>query len=138
VAKKSKKKRTRVPGLKKGEGLTKEQHAFLAALPEAFGVIVTAAEAAGVDRRCHSNWIKNPEYREAFEEAFEAGTQKLEAAAIERASRKAKPSDILLIFMLKARRPDVYRDNVKHEHTGKIDLPVFVIEVEKGADDAAD
>src|SRR5207253_2000949 len=38
----------------------------------------------------------------------------LEAVAIKRAH---DGSDVLLIFLLKARRPDVYRDNHRVEHT---------------------
>lgn len=36
-------------------------------------------------------------------------------------------SDTLLIFMLKARNPDKYRDNVKVSHAGQIDHKVTTI-----------
>ena len=63
------------------------------------------------------------EVRERLEEANETSTQLLEDEARRRAM---KSSDLLLIFMLKARRPDIYRDNVKHEHEGRIDLQLQV------------
>lgn len=53
----------------------------------------------------------DPAFREAYEEAFEASTDELERAAFQRAKDR---SDLLMIFLLKARRPLVYRERVEH------------------------
>ena len=37
-----------------------------------------------------------------------------------------KYSDALLMFLLKANRPDKYRDNIKVDHAGSIDTPAPV------------
>jgi hypothetical protein len=48
-------------------------------------------------------------------EIEEASTEQLERIAVRRAS---EGSDVLLIFLLKARRPEVHRDHHRVEHTG--------------------
>jgi hypothetical protein len=68
---------------------------------------------------------KSESYRKAFEEADEAATEVLEKEAWLRATEgreekvyfngvvvgtNRKPSDLLLIFLLKSKRPDVYRE----------------------------
>jgi hypothetical protein len=106
---------------------TKErnQRAFLAAFAET-GVVYKAAEAAGLSRASHSNWMKqDSSYVEEFELLYEEVCQKLEAEAMRRAvdgyqepvyqggklvGHKMKYSDNLLIFMLKAMRPEKYRE----------------------------
>jgi hypothetical protein len=70
-------------------------------------------------RRCDSD----PAFAERYAEANEMATQLLEQVARERA---VKHSDLLMIFLLKARRPDIYRDNIKHSHEGQIDLRLQV------------
>ena len=50
-------------------------------------------------------------------------------------------SDTLLIFLLKGKRPEVYRENVKVEHSGKIAHDVTGMsleELERLADQLAD
>ena len=77
-----------------------------------------AARAAGISVRTAYNHRQSDEdFALDWADAIEAGTQELERVAIERAKDK---SDVLLIFLLKARRPDVYRDNVKVEHSGSV------------------
>lgn len=102
-----------------------KKRAFLAAYAEC-GTIVHAAELAGVSRRSHDNWIaSDPVYAAAFRDAGEQAIQRLEQEARRRAIEGIeKPvyqggkqvgvareySDTLLIFLLKAARPHVYRD----------------------------
>ncbi|MCH7474353.1 MAG: hypothetical protein IIA27_06745 [Gemmatimonadetes bacterium] len=99
-----------------------------------------ACEVAGVGRSSHYRWLeKDPEYREAFELAKEDAADILEAEAYRRAVEgvekpvgwyKGKPggtvreySDILLIFLLKALRPEKYRERVEmHGVLANIDL----------------
>lgn len=127
--------------------LTAPQRAFLAAY-EHEPIITRAAVAAGIERRCVPRWRKeSPAFAAAFEEADELATQMLEAEAVRRAQAgvkrfkfdKGRPimhpetgepyyeldySDTLLIFMLKSKRPEVYKDRSQHEHTGKEGGPI--------------
>lgn len=81
------------------------------------------------------------EFAEAYQEAIEHSTQLLEREAIRRAAEGwdeahvtnkgeiyviRKYSDVLLMFLLKARRPETYRDNHKIEHTGPNGTPLEV------------
>jgi len=89
----------------------------------------TASEAAritGIPRDTHSKWLqKSAAYREAFQAADDEATEVLEKEALRRAvegreetvyfngvpvGTVKKYSDVLLIFLLKAKRPDVYRE----------------------------
>jgi hypothetical protein len=94
--------------------MTAKQRAFLAAF-ERVGTITEAARKARISRRDHCNWKKDPEYAAAFDGAKEVAIEALESIARKRATRTRKPSDLLLIFMLKAARPEVYRDNARVE-----------------------
>jgi hypothetical protein len=47
--------------------------------------------------------------------AIEAGTDVLEDHAFARATDPEKPSDILTIFLLKARRPEKFKDTYRQE-----------------------
>lgn len=97
--------------------------------------VTLAAEAAGIDRATAYRWRDNDkEFATAWDEALEAGTDRLEEEALRRARfGVAKPvyqggklvgavqeySDTLMIFLLKGRRPDKFRDRVSTELTGK-------------------
>jgi hypothetical protein len=105
----------------------RKKRAFLAAYSE-LGTVTHAADAAGIDRRSHSNWMhSDPGYRDAFESAGEMAVQHLEREARRRAIEGTeKPvyqggklvgtireySDTLLIFLLKGARPERYRERV--------------------------
>jgi hypothetical protein len=60
-------------------------------------------------------------FRDALDEARERGTQYLEDAALERATDYERPSDALLMFLLKSRRPEVYRERVDVRATGRVE-----------------
>ena len=66
-------------------------------------------------------------FRDALEDARERGTQYLEDAALERATDYERPSDALLMFLLKARRPEVYRERLDVRATGKVERVKRVI-----------
>jgi hypothetical protein len=105
---------------------TPKKAAFLAAFAEA-GTVKHAAEIAGVSPKHPYYWLQNDsKFAAAFEQAKEDAIQSLEWEARRRAiegrsepvfykgKRCAvirKPSDTLLIFLLKAARPEIYRDN---------------------------
>lgn len=83
-------------------------------------------DETGISRFHHIKWLaKSADYRKRFEEAEEAATEILEREALRRAvhgreepvyyngqqvGKVTKYSDVLLIFLLKAKRPDVYRE----------------------------
>ena len=121
------------------------------------GSITIAAKAAGVSQGIHYKWLDDPEYAAAFAEAEREAINALETELFTRVYegteepvvyqgelcyRKDKngkltdkpltirrKSDTLLIFALKGKKPEVYRDNFKGEivHTG-------VMAVSKGPD----
>ena len=87
------------------------------------GIIAPCAKAAGIARRTHYDWLTNdPEYREAFAAAQLDADDALEAEARRRACDTEKPSDTLLIVMLKMRGRFVE----KREHTGAEGGPIQV------------
>jgi hypothetical protein len=103
---------------------------FLAAFAHC-GRIRRAAQAAQVSWRLHYYWLEDdPDYAAAFEAAKKMAGDFLEDEAIRRAMEGwEKPvyykgehvdnervySDLLLIVMLKAAKPEKYRENVKVE-----------------------
>ena len=117
----------------------KRREKFLASLA-AGGSITMACKASGLPRRTAYDWRKaQPSFALAWDEAVEAGTDLLEDEAIRRARDGVeKPiyqggklvghtheySDTLLIFTLKARRPEKFRDNSRVELTGKDGGPI--------------
>jgi hypothetical protein len=104
----------------------RKRAAFLAAYAEN-GTITHAAKAAGVDRATHYRWLDDADYAERFGVAQEESIEALEREGRRRAVEGTeepvyqggklvgtirKYSDTLLIFLLKAQRPAVYRERV--------------------------
>jgi len=109
---------------------------FLSALAQ-YGNVSRAALYAGIERStAYDERHANPEFADDWEYALELGTSGLEDEAKRRAFegvKKEKPiyvrgklahtlveteySDTLLIFLLKAHRPDKYRETVNQRHT---------------------
>lgn len=115
------------------------QGAFLAAYAQ-LARVNKAADAAGVDRRTHYDWLREDgDYREEFERAKELAVQQLEDEAVRRAVEGVeepmniggemimvrKFSDPLLMFILKGQKPTVYRERQSIEHTGKDGSPLI-------------
>ena len=113
----------------KGTLYNRRQRAFLAAFRET-GNVRLACEVAGVGRSSHYRWReKDPAYREAFDLAREDAADILEAEAFRRAVEGVEEpvgwykgvaggtvrrySDVLLMFQLKALRPEKYRERVE-------------------------
>src|SRR4030095_9043088 len=102
-----------------------QKAAFLEAYARA-GTAMGAAKLSGVDDRNHYAWLqKSEQYRAQFAIAKERAAQVLEAEARRRAcdgyddpiyyngvqvGHVRRYSDLLMIFLLKAAKPDVYRD----------------------------
>ncbi len=123
--------------------------AFLAAYAKC-GNVTEAARLAKVARSQHYEWMEDSEYAAAFANAHHEACDLLEAEARRRAvegvqepvvyqgecsykpdslGRRTnriltirKYSDVLLIFLMKGAMPDKYRDNVKHEISGNVNL----------------
>ena len=92
--------------------------AFLAELADSCNV-TGAARAAGISREAAYEHRKgDPAFAAAWEDAIEQAIEKLEHAARQRA---LTVSDTLAIFLLKAHRPKVYREN---QAAGTEDDPV--------------
>lgn len=80
---------------------------FLAAYAQA-GMVTEACKVAGVGRStAYRERQADEDFALAWADVEERSTEELEAEA----TRRAKDgSDVLLIFMLKSRRPEIYRD----------------------------
>lgn len=112
---------------------------FLEHLRETANVSSSAREA-GVARQVAYKERDNSEaFRDAWDDAIEEGLDYLEAEARRRAYEGTlKPvyqqgvqvgeireySDTLTIFLLKGRRPEVFSERIKQEHTGKDGGPI--------------
>lgn len=141
---------TEIPASKKAWNPTPKQAAFLAAY-RLCGNITRAAAMAGVHPdtpRC--NWKGEDGFDEAMGQALEEAVDHLEEEARRRAQDgvdepvyyKGSPcgavrkySDTLLIFLLKGARPQKFRENVKMEHGGEVNIAHAV--VVKGIDTEA-
>ena len=108
----------------------RKQQAFLAAYVACTGNITQAAQSAKVSRQSVLTWRQQyPAFADALADADEQVTDDLEAEALRRAKgwtevRVAadgttyevhKYSDTLLIFLLKGRRPEKYRESGKRD-----------------------
>lgn len=104
------------------------------------GNISHSAREAGIDRGTHYKWLNDPEYAEAFKHADGEAGDALEAEARRRAVEGVdepvgwykgeaggvvrRYSDTLLIFLLKGRKPDVFGDKIRAEHSGPDGGPI--------------
>jgi hypothetical protein len=119
--------------------LIKKHKAFLSAF-KATASITKAAKACGLERTTHYDWLETVAgYKEAFEAAKDEAAQTLEDEAVRRAHEgvlqaryyQGKPigaeriySDGLMMFLLRALRPEKYRERVSAELTGKDGGPI--------------
>lgn len=98
---------------------------FLEYLSE-HGNVTDACHMAHISRRTVMRAKKDPDFKRLYDEAFALGTEAMEDEAILRATKGInepvfwkgrrvatikKKSDLLLMFILKARKPEMYRDN---------------------------
>ena len=94
-----------------------------------------AAQLAGVPESTASLWrARSPEFQAMLAAAEERRIQLLEAEAWRRA---VGGSDTMLIFMLKAARPAVYRENHTIELTGPNGAPLELSDPQRAARIAA-
>jgi len=130
---------------------------FLAALRETGGNVGRACVTAGLVRRSVYDWREaDAAFAVEWDEAVEFGTEELEEEARRRAFAGVdepvfykgdecgyvrKYSDTLLIFLLKARKPDKYRENVKitvEEVDSTIDAAIRAHKLPAGTQDHLD
>lgn len=77
------------------------------------GTVRAAAEQIGLTTRSVRQAIKqDPAFAELVQEALEDNTELLEEVAYRRA---LEGDNLMTIFMLKARKPEVYRDNYRRD-----------------------
>lgn len=89
------------------------------------GTVTGAMQAVGMSRQSWYRWQEeDPDFKEAVEDAQQAAADRLEAVAIDRATKAQGASDVLLIFLLKGLRPEKYRDRHQHEVTGPNGGPI--------------
>lgn len=112
---------------------------FLEALRESASV-TKACEIAAIGRRTAYQWrAATPEFAQQWDETLADAIEDLEAEARRRAIRgiekgvwhqgqlvgtELQYSDTMLIFLLKAAKPDKYRDRASVEHTGANGGPI--------------
>lgn len=120
--------------------------AFCAALAET-GIVAKACKAVDISRQQAYKWRQSmPEFAKAWDDALEIGITALEDEAHRRAfegtdepvfhqgamcGSMRRYSDTLAIFLLKAHRPDKYRENTRMELTGANGGPVQVDDSER-------
>lgn len=86
------------------------RHKFLDGL-RAHGVVTKAAEDAGIERAtAYFERQRDPVFAQEWQEAIDRGVDSLEDCAKVRAFAG---SDTLLIFLLKAHRPEKYRETTR-------------------------
>ena len=118
----------------------KKRAAFLKTLAGG-GSITKGCELIGISRQAmYARRSADEDFAREWDDAVEAGTDCLEDEAFRRAFEGTeKPvgfykgqasahvkeySDTLMIFLLKGRRPDKYRESVQHEHSGGVSITV--------------
>lgn len=109
-----------------GHGKRAWEDAFIEAFAQT-GVVKLAAAVAGIDRRSVFYYLrKSPGFTRRYNDALDQAADTMEAEAIRRGVKGCKRpvfylgkkcgstrefSDTLLIFLLKAARPEKFRDN---------------------------
>lgn len=92
---------------------------FLATLAKT-GNISAACRNAGISRtHAYNTRDEDETFKANWDSAIDQAIDALESAAFSRAKSN---SDVLLIFLLKSHRPEIYRENLKVEHSGTIDI----------------
>lgn len=94
-----------------------KKRAMLTALGEGLS-IREACKVARVGRRTYYDWRRDDrQFAADADDALADGTDRLEEIARERAKAY---SDVLLMFLMKARAPERYRDNYRVRHEGPV------------------
>lgn len=113
-------KQTKLTPIKSEEKIRAEKQAhFLLLLSQTCNVTLSA-HGTGISRITAYEWRNtNPEFAKAWEDALQQAVELLEAEAWNRAR---KQSDTLMIFLLKAHKPDMYRETLHYKGEVKVSL----------------
>ena len=99
----------------------------------ATGIVRLSASSAGIDRdTVYKRAGRDPGFAAAWAQAREDAIDGLEAEARRRA---LSTSDSLLMFLLRAHRPAMYRDNARLELTGAAGGPIVTQQLLSGMGD---
>ncbi len=109
--------------------------AFLTALEDTH-LVTESAKRAGIHRdTAYDRRSKDEAFARAWGDVEERSTEIHEQIAVKRA---AAGSDLLLMFLLKARRPDVYREHHHVQHAGDVEVNLSLVTDPDLRDRAAD
>ena len=100
------------------------------------GIVLQACKAARIDRStAYNHRRERPEFAARWKAAEDEACDELEQAALKRIK---DGSDVLLIFMLKARRPEKYREETltAQRVLGLFEQMLEIVRVEVGETDA--
>lgn len=98
---------------------------FLETLRET-GNVTLAARAANIPRQtAYKARNTSKRFADQWHEALEEGVDMLESEARRRAEAG---SDRLMIVLLKAYRPEKFRENYQVEHSGQVEVDLSVVE----------
>lgn len=90
--------------------LSEKQRIFLRAYGNSSGITKTGLRESGATRQELQEWLTDDNFKKAYKEAQDDWVEELRKAAMLRATTK---SDVLLMFLLKAMKPDVFDDDVR-------------------------
>ena len=102
------------------------------------GTVTGACKAAGISRSIAYEWRdKDPAFAEEWQTVEDESTDALEKEAYRRAKNG---SDTLLIFLLKGRKPETYRDRyeVKGDHTATVEVLIRYVKQGDKSENEAD
>jgi hypothetical protein len=92
-------------------------------------MVVEACKRCGISRStAYRARQADEDFALAWADVEERTTEELEAVVMRRA---IEGSDTLAMFLLKARRPEKYRENVKIEHAGTIKQDLSSVDSEQ-------
>ena len=90
------------------------------------GGVYTACNAVSINPSTVQTWReRDPAFAAEYLAAKEADTEELEKRARFRAMKR---SDILMMFLLNGRRPEMYRQNAKVTHAGGITVRDLLVD----------
>ena len=99
------------------------RESFIAALRDS-GNVRLACSMAGVSRAmAYKEKEKGNGFAAQWQDAMQDAVEMLEGIARKRAMES---SDTLIIFLLKAHKPEMYRETIRQEHTGADGAPLLV------------
>jgi hypothetical protein len=92
--------------------LSDKQRAFIRAYGSSGGITKVALKESNTSRSELEAWKTEIPFQKAYKEAHEDWVEELRKAAMLRATSK---SDVLLMFLLKALKPDVFDEDVRKQ-----------------------